>query len=61
MMIAHHQGAILMARVELADGVDRETTALAESIRGPIAGDHRDERMADEVVRISVPGRRHSA
>lgn len=31
-MIAHHQGAIRMARVELADGSDEDATALANAI-----------------------------
>lgn len=32
MMIAHHQGAIRMARIELADGSDQETTNLATNV-----------------------------
>lgn len=32
MMIPHHQGAITMARIELADGNDAETRALANDI-----------------------------
>jgi len=32
MMIPHHQGAIEMARIELADGSDAEAKALAEDI-----------------------------
>lgn len=32
MMIPHHQGAIVMARVELAEGQDEEAQALAEQI-----------------------------
>lgn len=32
MMVPHHQGAILMAEMELADGTDAETRALAEDI-----------------------------
>lgn len=32
MMIAHHQGAIRMARIELADGSDQETKSLATNV-----------------------------
>lgn len=31
-MIAHHQGAIRMARIELAEGADAETKSLAEAV-----------------------------
>ncbi len=33
MMIAHHQGAVEMARTELADGTDADVRALAKEIR----------------------------
>lgn len=32
MMVAHHQGAIEMARIELAKGADEEAMALAEAV-----------------------------
>jgi uncharacterized protein (DUF305 family) len=55
MMITHHQGAIRMARAELNKGGNAELRAIACAIRlGAGAGDHRDEPLAQVVVRRHV-------
>jgi uncharacterized SAM-binding protein YcdF (DUF218 family) len=55
MMIPHHQGAIQMARIELADGAGRGDH------RGPISRDHGDELLAAALVWRTVPRGRCSA
>ncbi len=57
-MVPHHQGAIRMAQVELAEGQDQETRDLAQSVIDAQSQEiEQMQSVARAVVRLAVAGR----
>lgn len=59
-MIVHHQGAIRMSQIELADGTDEQTKSLADEIIDAQSMEITEMNEWREVVQIAVPIGRYS-